>query len=258
MEGEWAGHDRRGKRGVRTERVSGVRWVGGRVDWAVYCAWRRRRRQLRAQALTMLFPLLSLLLSRTHTHLRRSSIGSVCPSRTSPTGAQPLSPRTGGSSLSPSSSQIPSPSPIHAQFSSQSSPIQLSARIGAPMPLQPPHTSPSYNPPTNGYTYPSPGGYVPQRPAPTPPADSHVVPESESHARPGGRRASVVGAARSSYAPGSRPYAPSYLPSRAPPTMRVEGSWEMVDEPLQPPRRPAPPPLTNSLRDLAEALPSTH
>lgn len=170
-------------------------------------------------------------------------------------------------------------------------------------------------PPSGAYQgSPSAGGsgYVPQRPAPPPPGGydqdgPHVVDYAQQQ-NPGAgaaKRTSYAGAARSSYHPGSRPFANgngsggsgggsssgSYQPSRpppAPPTTRVlgggtppgqfssnpstptrqpsgnstsgggsglGGAWEIIDDVA--PKRSAPPPLTNSLRDISDALPQS-
>ncbi|KAI5477997.1 hypothetical protein MNV49_005689 [Pseudohyphozyma bogoriensis] len=145
-------------------------------------------------------------------------------------------------------------SPIHAQYSSQSS------RIGQPMPFQSPSAlyyqqqqqlgqpQPQSQPQPSTSSAGGGQGYQPQRPAPTPPGSSNNIyrgyPNDDDYGA-NSKRTSMAGggggggAARTSYAPSSRPYGASpgaspgptnngsFQPSRPPPqppTTRVIGS----------------------------------
>lgn len=85
------------------------------------------------------------------------------------------------------------------------------------------------------------GSYQPSRAPPQPPNSART---------PGGFGPSSSNPST----PTRRPSIGAPLPH--PPSSGLGGSWELVDDaPFAPPKRPAPPTVTNSLRELADALP---
>lgn len=108
------------------------------------------------------------------------------------------------------------------------------------------------------------GAFVPSRPPPPPPSTVRVLglPASTSYSSTTNSPSSSINnlAGYSSPVASAGPLSHPSSPARKTTAGSGIGGtpWELVDEePLAPPKRPAPPALTSSLRDIADALPAS-